>query len=106
MLVTSLHGLYTFFSTPYVFTDSEGRIFVILVGRPLDPKWDEVMRGVEVAMTNARRQGLAKGVFKRSDLSHRRGSFAVLGDGVSFGGSQRVSLINFCPMACAEVARP
>jgi hypothetical protein len=87
----------SFFSTPHVFTDSKGRIFVILVGRPLDPNWDGVMHGVEDAMTNARKQGLAKGVFKRGDLNHRRGSFAVLGDGVSFGGGQRVSLINLFP---------
>jgi hypothetical protein len=78
--------------TPHVFTDSEGRIFVILAGRPTDPDWDEVMEGVVKALTNARKQGFAKGVFNRENVNHRRGLFAVLGDGVSFGGGQRVSL--------------
>jgi hypothetical protein len=70
-------------------------MFVILAGRPLDPGWEKVMEGVEEAMVAARKEGFAKGVFNSRNVNHRRGLFAVLNDGVSFGGGQRVGCTPF-----------
>jgi hypothetical protein len=57
------------------------------------------MEGVEDVMTAARKRGLAKGIFNSRTVNHRRGLFAVLGDGVSFGGGQRVCYETFSPQA-------
>jgi 2-keto-3-deoxy-L-rhamnonate aldolase RhmA len=77
-------------SSPKLIVDIEGRIIAILLGRPEDPEWDEVVRKAAAAFTRARRAGEASGAFRPQDLKHRRGSYAVLSTGVSLGGGQQV----------------
>jgi hypothetical protein len=69
---------------------------VILAGRPIDSGWDDVLARAEKVMASARRQGTAKGIFNPKNVWHRRGNFAVLGDGVSFGGGQKVGFSLSC----------
>ncbi|KAJ6529047.1 hypothetical protein DFH09DRAFT_935060 [Mycena vulgaris] len=76
-------------SSPKLIVDAHGRIIVILLGRPEDPDWDDVVRDAIKAMNRARRAGLASGAFRRKDTNHRRGHYAVLSTGVSFGGGQK-----------------
>ena len=70
--------------------DANGRVFVVLGGMPRDhgsQSWDGVISGGTSAMRRCER----KCRFSPSQLSHRRGNFAVLENGISFGGGQRVS---------------
>jgi hypothetical protein len=69
-----------------VITDSEQRVYVILAGQPKGGDWDSVVQGAAEIMTTVRREGERMGVF----TDHRRGSFTAFGDGVSFGGGQKV----------------
>ncbi|KAJ6470721.1 hypothetical protein DFH09DRAFT_954632, partial [Mycena vulgaris] len=69
--------------------DIHGRIIAILLGRPEDSDWDNVVRDAVKAMNRARRAGRKSGAFRRKDTSHRRGNYAVLSTGVSFGGGQK-----------------
>ncbi|KAJ6522122.1 hypothetical protein DFH09DRAFT_938563, partial [Mycena vulgaris] len=69
--------------------DAHGRIIAILLGRPEDPDWDDVVRDAVKAMNRARRAGRASGAFRRKDINHRRGRYALLSTGVSFGGGQK-----------------
>ena len=75
-------------SRPLVGTD--GRVFTLLGGMPQDhggQTWDEVVGGATAAM----RRCNERCSFTPSQLSHRRGDFAVLEHGVSFGGGRKVS---------------
>ncbi|KAJ6524637.1 hypothetical protein DFH09DRAFT_1286332 [Mycena vulgaris] len=75
--------------SPKLILDAHGRIIAILLGRPEDPDWDDVVRDAIKAMNRARRAGFASGAFRARDTKHRRGSYAVLSTGVSFGGGQK-----------------
>ncbi|KAJ7141042.1 hypothetical protein C8R44DRAFT_827689 [Mycena epipterygia] len=66
-----------------------GRIIAALLGRPEDPGWDDVVRDVGHAMDRARRAGVETGAFRAKHTSHRRGQYAALSTGVSFGGGQK-----------------
>ncbi|KAJ6457031.1 hypothetical protein C8R47DRAFT_996080, partial [Mycena vitilis] len=68
--------------------DAQGRIIAILLGRPEDVDWDDVVRDAAKAMERARRAGHASGAFRSKDTEHRRGRYPVLSAGVSFGGGQ------------------
>ncbi|KAJ7817079.1 hypothetical protein B0H13DRAFT_1662959, partial [Mycena leptocephala] len=76
-------------SSPKLIVDIEGHIIAILLGRPEDPDWDEVVHKAAAAFTRARHAGEASGAFRPQDLKHRRGSYAVLSTGVSLGGGQQ-----------------
>ncbi|KAJ6527047.1 hypothetical protein B0H19DRAFT_970015 [Mycena capillaripes] len=76
-------------SSPKLILDIYGRIIAILLGRPEDPEWDEVVRKAAHAMNRARRAGFASGAFRAADAEHRHGRFPVLATGVSFGGGQQ-----------------
>ncbi|KAJ6457576.1 hypothetical protein DFH09DRAFT_1254380 [Mycena vulgaris] len=73
----------------HLILDIHGRIIAILLGRPEDPDWANVVRDAVKAMNQARRAGRKSGAFRRKDTSHRRGDYAVLSTGVSFGGGQK-----------------
>jgi hypothetical protein len=45
-----------------------------------------VEKGAATAMEEARKEAKAKGIF----MGHRRGEFAAIGTGVSFGGGPKV----------------
>ncbi|KAH9856696.1 hypothetical protein C2E23DRAFT_866065 [Lenzites betulinus] len=72
-------------STTETLVDTHGRIIGVLAGRPNDPTWDGVVKEANRAMKEAR----AACSFRRADMAHRRGSYATLARGVSFGGGQR-----------------
>ncbi|KAJ7105440.1 hypothetical protein C8R43DRAFT_906657 [Mycena crocata] len=79
-------------SSPKLILDLHGRIIAILLGRPEDPDWDDVVRKAGQAMDRARRVGKTSGAFSSAkDSSHRRGKYAQLTTGVSFGGGQQVA---------------
>lgn len=67
--------------------DRQDRIVGVLVGRPDDPGWDAVAQEASRAMEEARKNCY----FKKKDKDHRRGVFATLARGASFGGGQQVS---------------
>ncbi|KAJ7101231.1 hypothetical protein B0H15DRAFT_769360 [Mycena belliarum] len=75
--------------SPKLILDAHGRIIAILLGRPEDPDWDAVVDDAHRAMRRAYRAGLASDAFRAKDVKHRRGDFAVLASGVSFGGGQK-----------------
>jgi hypothetical protein len=79
-------------SSPKLILDVHGRIIAILLGRPEDPAWDDVIRDAVEAMRRARRAGRASGAFRPKDEVHRRGHFLALSCGVSFGGGQKVDM--------------
>ncbi|KAJ6514780.1 hypothetical protein DFH09DRAFT_940793, partial [Mycena vulgaris] len=67
--------------------DREGRIIAILLGRPEDPDWDDVVKGALKALARARRSVRRYGAWWNNP--HRRGRYLALTTGVSFGGGQR-----------------
>ncbi|KAJ7616999.1 hypothetical protein DFH06DRAFT_1012646 [Mycena polygramma] len=72
---------------PKLILDCEGRIIAILLGKPDDPEWDEVVKGAAEALREARRAAQRhKAWFRRA---HRRGWYLAITAGVSFGGGQR-----------------
>lgn len=83
--------------------DNDRNVIVILAGRPDDPDWDAVVaEGVRV-MEEVRRAGYTKGVWKAGDTSSRRGNFVAVASGVSFGGGQRVRLLNYYAASTAHL---
>ncbi|KAI0324611.1 hypothetical protein GY45DRAFT_1262521 [Cubamyces sp. BRFM 1775] len=71
-------------STPFTILDTEGRIVGVLAGHPGDEGWDQVAADANQAMTDAAKAC----VFDKDQRDHRRGHFATLARGVSFGGGQ------------------
>ncbi|EPS92549.1 hypothetical protein FOMPIDRAFT_1137633, partial [Fomitopsis schrenkii] len=70
-------------STPKVITDAEDRVIVALAGRPVDdPTWGQAIDAMYNAASVVARQ------FK-GPWNHRRGYYATVGVGVSFGGGQQ-----------------
>ncbi|KAJ7429961.1 hypothetical protein B0H11DRAFT_1765935, partial [Mycena galericulata] len=75
-------------SSPKLIVDVHGRIIAILLGRPEDDGWDNVVADAFQAMDRVRRAGRRSGAFRARDSVHRRGRFTLLASGVSFGGGQ------------------
>ncbi|KAJ7029113.1 hypothetical protein C8F04DRAFT_963284 [Mycena alexandri] len=84
-----VYVLTIFHSSPKLIVDVDGRIIAILLGRPEDDDWDEVVADAGCALERARCAGHRVGTFRAKDTEHRRGRFAVLTTGVSFGGGQQ-----------------
>lgn len=70
--------------TPTALVEKGRRLAVMLAGRPKDKDWDAVVEAATKMLLNA------EGQFKRrkQEAKHRRGTYAFLGTGVSFGGGQ------------------
>lgn len=64
--------------------DHEGRVIGILAGRPEADDWEAVQRDAQRHMEEARMR--LTGSYRSSQ--HRRGAFATLSTGVSYGGGQ------------------
>lgn len=69
--------------TPILFLDKEGRVIVVLAGRPR-MGWDAVVDGATEIIEEARPR------CNFPDEVHRRGNFAAIATGISFGGGQKV----------------
>ncbi|KAI0323290.1 hypothetical protein GY45DRAFT_1349836 [Cubamyces sp. BRFM 1775] len=63
-----------------------GRIVALLAGRPNGEDWDSVAAEADEAMGKA--AGECR--FKSEDCDHRRGRFAALARGISFGGGRAI----------------
>lgn len=64
---------------------------VVLAGQPHDDaSWSSSVEEAASVMVSARLQGREQNLFDDGHLSHRRGEFAALAHGVSFGGGQKV----------------
>ncbi|KAJ7076282.1 hypothetical protein B0H15DRAFT_955806 [Mycena belliarum] len=72
---------------PRLIVDAEGRIVAILLGKPEDPDWDNVVVEAVKAMYRARVHVRKAGMWSPS--THRRGRYMALSAGVSFGGGQK-----------------
>lgn len=70
--------------------DSDKRVIGILGGEPRDPNWKNE---VTTPLTEAFREGAKAALFTSDQKNHRRGNFAALASGISYGGGQRVSRI-------------
>lgn len=81
--------------TPVLIIDCEGRIVVILAGRPNDDDWDESMERLQGVLANAS-ESLDFGGYNslpapsRGPAENRRGGYKTVAVGVSYGGGQRV----------------
>lgn len=73
-------------SSPHLLVDRDDRVVGVLAGRPQDPSWDETTQEATRAMCEA----YASCRFKKTNVKHRRGEFATLARGVSFGGGRTV----------------
>ncbi|KAJ6452902.1 hypothetical protein DFH09DRAFT_964194 [Mycena vulgaris] len=73
---------------PKLIVDREGRIIAILLGRPEDPEWSDVVKDAFKALARARKRARRHGAWW-AEASHRRGRYFALTTGVSFGGGQR-----------------
>ncbi|KAH9923230.1 uncharacterized protein B0H18DRAFT_955931 [Fomitopsis serialis] len=72
-------------STVRPITDGVGRVIAVLCGAPNDPEWPDVHAGAAAAVAAAReRLSLTA-----KDRAHRRGDFAALAMGISYGGGQK-----------------
>lgn len=72
--------------TPTAILDSKGRIIAMLTGRPSDTGWEDVIKKAIEALEAA-----GRGVrWTWEDVNHRRGFFAALTTGVSYGGGQTI----------------
>ncbi|KAI9068915.1 hypothetical protein FKP32DRAFT_1587310 [Trametes sanguinea] len=70
--------------TSELLVDSNGAVVGMLAGKPQDPTWGETVAQVNEAMSAAS----AACRFSAVQKSHRRGDFATLAQGFSFGGGQ------------------
>ncbi|KAJ7075472.1 hypothetical protein B0H15DRAFT_791807 [Mycena belliarum] len=62
--------------------DAQGRIFAVLVGQPRDVGWDRAYRDITA-------EGIAA-AFPPTMLKHRRGLYAAVNVGLSYGKGQRI----------------
>lgn len=72
----------------------------MLAGQPLDPSWGDVVKEANRAMGEAYRACS----FTAEQKDHRRGEFATLARGVSFGGGRKVRTFSISPRTCADAA--
>ncbi|KAF8130506.1 hypothetical protein K438DRAFT_1643685, partial [Mycena galopus ATCC 62051] len=69
--------------------DSEGRIVAVLLGRPEDDDWDDVIERIQRLMDGVQRRGLRRGVFLAKNKRHRRGNFHTVQAGYTKGPGQK-----------------
>ncbi|KAJ6549087.1 hypothetical protein DFH09DRAFT_926345 [Mycena vulgaris] len=73
-------------SDPRPLVDAQGRVFAVLVGQPRDARYGAAASNVYKLLCAK----AAAAAFPRSMLHHRRGLFAVLNVGLSYGKGQSV----------------
>ena len=83
------------FSDTIFIVDAQDRIVSILVGRPNDPEWPVVCEDAAIILEEVRKAGIASDAFPDEYLSHRRGDFVAIPAGVSFGGGQKVRMLDY-----------
>lgn len=74
---------------PFVVLDRDNRVVALFAGQPNDPDWAAVASEASRAMTAAAQRCS----FKKGDRDHRRGMFATLALGISFGGGRTVRTV-------------
>ncbi len=87
-------------STPQLLVDKGDRVVGVLAGHPLDSSWGDVVKEANRAMGEAYKACS----FTAEQKDHRRGQFATLACGVSFGGGRKVRRLNACWDPCADAA--
>ncbi|KAI0047168.1 hypothetical protein FA95DRAFT_1492950, partial [Auriscalpium vulgare] len=86
--------------TPYAILDANDRIIAVLLGRPKEHedesrtlpehRWTATTSRVAVLFEDLRRKGLESGALTDAHLAHRRGKYAALSFGNSYGGGATV----------------
>lgn len=70
-----------------MYTDSDGRGLVFLVGQPFDPSWMQSVRNASSVMMQARIEGKHNGGFnvssQKDPFHHRRGNYYAVPSGIS-----------------------
>ncbi|KAJ6568890.1 hypothetical protein B0H19DRAFT_938847 [Mycena capillaripes] len=69
--------------------DADGRIVVVLLGRPEGDDWDAVIAEMASVLESVRTRGVQRGIFKTKQLQHRRGKYFSMGSGVTKGPGQK-----------------
>ncbi|KAJ7902929.1 hypothetical protein B0H13DRAFT_1582533, partial [Mycena leptocephala] len=69
--------------------DADGRIALVLLGRPEADDWDAVIQEMMRVMEGVRRRAVRRGILKAKNLRHRRGVYYSLGSGVTKGPGQK-----------------
>ena len=78
--------LHRFYRDPHPIVDSKGHIFAVLAGMPADPTYKASTTSAYLDF-----KAIGKGkTFSTRQRSHRRGKFAALPFGVSYGNGQTV----------------
>jgi hypothetical protein len=77
-------------SCPKLILDADGRIVVVLLGRPDGGDWDDVKKEARRVMDQVRACGERRGVFVATNKSHCRGNFYILQAGFMKGLGQKV----------------
>jgi hypothetical protein len=72
-----------------VLSDKEGRIIIVLAGRPSGEDWDDVIKGLENALASARDRAVNGHVKKATEVCETRGVSAITA-GYSHGGGTGV----------------
>jgi hypothetical protein len=75
----------------------------VLLGRPDDEDWDEVVRQFELLMEGVRLRGEERGIFKAQNRQHRRGTYYFMGSGVTKGPGQKVCRIRLHTVAYSYI---
>ena len=81
---------------PHLIVDKEGRVFVVLVGRPAgygaeaEKSWDDATDEAFRLFAELRNDRETLTAFKGKDLDHCQGKFLAVALGVLFGGGQTV----------------
>jgi hypothetical protein len=78
------------FREPRVICDKDGRIFVIMAGRPEDNSYDGAVADATQAMEEAEVEGSGCWSCNQAPDKNMRGDFAVINGGYSMGGGQKV----------------
>lgn len=86
--------------TPRPIVDVHGRIVAILIGRPRAREWDGVVKRAGEFIEAARRR-----MRPVEDQGHRRGDYACIHCGISFGGGQTAPCNKANTRRDAQIAR-
>ncbi|KAJ7906819.1 hypothetical protein B0H13DRAFT_1619090 [Mycena leptocephala] len=74
---------------PKLVVDADGRVALVLLGRPDSDDWDAVAKEMARVMEGVRRRAVRCGILKAKNLRHRRSVYYSLGSGVTKGPGQK-----------------